>query len=45
MVAIGYALCSEEHAPNDSIRYMRLAKEAGFAFAFLADHVHPWVER
>lgn len=45
MVEIGYALSSEEHAPNDLIRYVRLAEEAGFAFAFLADHYHPWVEQ
>jgi coenzyme F420-dependent glucose-6-phosphate dehydrogenase len=44
MLELGYALSSEEHAPNDVIRYMRLAEEAGFAFACLADHNHPWVE-
>jgi G6PDH family F420-dependent oxidoreductase len=45
MVEIGYALSSEAHAPNDVIRYMRLAEEAGFAFACLTDHYHPWVEQ
>jgi coenzyme F420-dependent glucose-6-phosphate dehydrogenase len=43
MVAIGYALCSDEHTPDELIRYVRLAEDAGFAFAFLADHYHPWV--
>ena len=45
MIEIGYALSSEAHAPNDVIRYMQLAEEAGFAFASLADHSHPWVEQ
>jgi coenzyme F420-dependent glucose-6-phosphate dehydrogenase len=40
MVEIGYAISSEEHAPNDLVRYMQLAEEAGFAFAFLADHFY-----
>jgi coenzyme F420-dependent glucose-6-phosphate dehydrogenase len=44
MLELGYALSSEEHAPNDVIRYMRLAEEVGFTFACLADHDHPWVE-
>jgi coenzyme F420-dependent glucose-6-phosphate dehydrogenase len=45
MVEIGYALSSEAHAPNDLIRYMRLAEDAGFAFACLADYYHPWMEQ
>jgi G6PDH family F420-dependent oxidoreductase len=45
MLELGYALSSEEHMPNDVIRYMQLAEKAGFAFACLADHYHPWVER
>ena len=44
MVAIGYALCCQSHAPNDLVRCARLAEEAGFTFAFLADHLHPWSE-
>jgi coenzyme F420-dependent glucose-6-phosphate dehydrogenase len=35
---------SAEHMPNEVIRYIRLAEEAGFAFACLADHYHPWLE-
>jgi G6PDH family F420-dependent oxidoreductase len=42
---IGYALSSEEHAPNDLIRYARRAEEAGFTFAFISDHYHPWIDR
>src|SRR4029434_1133615 len=43
MVALGYALSSEEHPPNDLVRYARHAEEAGFAFALISDHYHPWI--
>ncbi len=45
MVQIGYALSSEEHAPNDLVRYARQAEEARFPFALISDHFHPWVPR
>src|SRR5947207_10795004 len=45
MVELGYALSSEEHAPNDLVRNARLAEEAGFSFALISDHIHPWVDR
>jgi coenzyme F420-dependent glucose-6-phosphate dehydrogenase len=45
MLEIGYALSSEEHAPNDLIRYARRAEEGGFAFALISDHYHPWIDR
>ena len=41
---IGYALSSEEHAPNDLVRHARLAEQAGFTFALISDHFHPWVD-
>ena len=40
----GYALSSEEHPPNDLVRNARLAEEAGFGFALISDHYHPWVD-
>jgi G6PDH family F420-dependent oxidoreductase len=40
---IGYWLSSEEHAPNDLVRYARTAEEAGFSFAMISDHFHPWL--
>lgn len=43
MVAIGYALSSEEHRPNDLVRYAAMAEDAGFTFALISDHFHPWV--
>lgn len=30
MTEIGYALSSEEHSPNDLVRYARRAEEVGF---------------
>ncbi len=45
MPEIGYALSSEEHLPNDMVRFARLAEEAGFTFALVSDHFHPWIDR
>jgi G6PDH family F420-dependent oxidoreductase len=42
---IGYALSSEEHPPNDLVRYAQRAEQAGFAFALISDHYHPWIDR
>jgi coenzyme F420-dependent glucose-6-phosphate dehydrogenase len=42
---IGYALSSEEHRPLDLIRYAKGAEAAGFEFAMLSDHYHPWLDR
>jgi coenzyme F420-dependent glucose-6-phosphate dehydrogenase len=44
-VEIGYALSSEEHAPLDLVRHAAQAEEAGFTFALISDHYHPWVDR
>lgn len=40
---IGYALSSEEHTPNDLVKYAALAEESGFTFALISDHYHPWI--
>ena len=45
MTALGYALSSEEHGPRDLVRNARAAEEAGFTFALISDHFHPWIER
>jgi hypothetical protein len=45
MIEIGYKLCSEEHRPLDLISYAQRAEEAGFAFAMISDHYHPWTDR
>ena len=45
MAAIGYTLSSEEHGPRELVSYARRAEEAGFDFASISDHFHPWVDR
>jgi G6PDH family F420-dependent oxidoreductase len=40
----GYALSSEEHAPNDLVRFACDAESAGFSFALISDHFHPWID-
>ncbi len=45
MVEIGYKLSSEEHAPLDLVSYARQAEDAGFTFAMISDHYHPWTAR
>ena len=45
MIELGYALSSEEHPPNDLVGYARRAEEAGFDFAMISDHFHPWTDR
>ena len=45
MTAIGYALSSEEHRPADLVRNARMVEDAGFSFALISDHFHPWIDR
>jgi G6PDH family F420-dependent oxidoreductase len=45
MVAIGYALSAEEHRPNDLVANAALAEQAGFSFAVVSDHFHPWIDK
>jgi coenzyme F420-dependent glucose-6-phosphate dehydrogenase len=45
MVRLGYALSSEEHRPSDLVESARRAEEAGFEFALISDHFHPWIDR
>jgi len=44
-VELGYALSSEEHGPHDLVRLAATAEEAGFTFALVSDHFHPWIDR
>ena len=41
-VALGYTLSSEEHGPKELVRNARAAEDAGFEFATISDHFHPW---
>jgi coenzyme F420-dependent glucose-6-phosphate dehydrogenase len=43
-VEVGYALSSEEHGPNDLVRNAHAAEKAGFTFALISDHYHPWID-
>lgn len=45
MVELGYTLSSEEHPPNRLVELARLAEDAGFGFAVVSDHYHPWIDR
>jgi coenzyme F420-dependent glucose-6-phosphate dehydrogenase len=45
MTEIGYAISSEEHTPSDQVKNARRAEEAGFSFAMISDHFHPWVSQ
>lgn len=42
MVALGYALSSEEHDPRKLVRFAQMAEESGFDFTVISDHFHPW---
>ena len=44
MVHLGYTLSSEEFGPQTLADNARLAEEAGFAFASISDHFHPWLD-
>jgi G6PDH family F420-dependent oxidoreductase len=41
---IGYKLASEAFGPNELIRQAVRAEEAGFDFAEISDHYHPWLD-
>jgi G6PDH family F420-dependent oxidoreductase len=43
MLDVGYKLSCEEHSPGDLVRYARQAEAAGFTFAMISDHYHPWI--
>jgi coenzyme F420-dependent glucose-6-phosphate dehydrogenase len=45
MVEIGYKISSEEHPPQALVEHARRAEEAGFSFAAISDHFHPWVDK
>jgi len=45
MVEIGYKLAGEEHGAPDLVCNARQAEDAGFAFAMISDHYHPWTTR
>ncbi len=40
---IGYTLICEEHPPTDLVDNAVRAEEAGFTYAAISDHFHPWL--
>lgn len=42
MTELGYFLASEEHPPAELVANAQRAEAAGFCFAMLSDHFHPW---
>jgi G6PDH family F420-dependent oxidoreductase len=42
-ISFGYTLSSEEHPPSTLVANAEKAEEAGFDFASISDHYHPWV--
>ena len=44
MAKFGYKLMSEEHGPRALVENAVRAEAAGFDFAAISDHFHPWLE-
>jgi coenzyme F420-dependent glucose-6-phosphate dehydrogenase len=44
MVQIGYTLSSEEFRPMELVEQAVKAEQAGFQFASISDHFHPWMD-
>src|SRR5262245_4194916 len=44
MVHIGYTMMTEQRSPSDLVADVVTAEAAGFYFAVISDHYHPWVE-
>jgi G6PDH family F420-dependent oxidoreductase len=45
MPELGFALSSEDHGPTALVEQAALAEQAGFAFALISDHYHPWIRK
>jgi G6PDH family F420-dependent oxidoreductase len=43
-ISIGYALSSEEHSPDVLVDHACMAEQAGFGYALISDHFHPWTD-
>jgi coenzyme F420-dependent glucose-6-phosphate dehydrogenase len=44
MVHLGYMLSSEEHPAQDLVALAARAEQAGFKYAMISDHYHPWID-
>ncbi|RZU51902.1 G6PDH family F420-dependent oxidoreductase [Krasilnikovia cinnamomea] len=43
LVELGYSLSCEEHGASDLVRFAARAEQAGFGYASISDHFHPWI--
>ena len=43
-VHLGYSLSTEEHRPERLVELAQRAEDAGFEYASISDHFHPWIE-
>src|SRR5437868_12601916 len=44
MIHLGFTLSSEEFGPRDLVRFAVSAEKAGFEYALVSDHYHPWLD-
>ncbi len=44
MTSYGYTLITEQHGPKELVANAVAAEQAGFDFAAMSDHFHPWLE-
>jgi coenzyme F420-dependent glucose-6-phosphate dehydrogenase len=45
MIELGYSLSSEEFGPRELVDFAERAERAGFSFALISDHFHPWTDK
>lgn len=41
---LGFTLSAEEFGPRELVRLAARAEEAGFGYALISDHFHPWID-
>ncbi|WP_414470126.1 TIGR03557 family F420-dependent LLM class oxidoreductase [Methanobacterium sp. ACI-7] len=44
MVELGYKLTSEQQDAASLVKLAKMAEDAGFSYAMISDHYHPWLE-
>ena len=45
MLELGFSISSEEHQAAELVRQAKAAETAGFSFAMISDHFHPWTHK
>jgi G6PDH family F420-dependent oxidoreductase len=44
MINVGFTLSSEEFGPRELVKFAVRAEDAGFDYALISDHFHPWTD-